>query len=64
MRPGHYIEAVEWTGPDVCVAAHCVQLDEAEIDLFARTGTGIAHCPCSNAACQRIAQFAKCWMLG
>ena len=47
MRPGHYIEAVEWTGPDVW-HAHCVQLDEAEIDLFARTGTGIAHCPCSN----------------
>ncbi|MEL0042450.1 MAG: amidohydrolase family protein, partial [Candidatus Puniceispirillum sp.] len=35
------------TGPDVW-HAHCVQLDEAEIDLFARTGTGIAHCPCSN----------------
>ena len=47
MRPGDYIEAVEWAGPDVW-HAHCVQLDTAEIDLFARTGTGIAHCPCSN----------------
>jgi 8-oxoguanine deaminase len=47
MRPGEYIEAVEWTGHDVW-HAHCVQLDRAEIDLFARTGTGIAHCPCSN----------------
>ena len=25
-----------------------MQLDAAEIDLFARTGTGVAHCPCSN----------------
>jgi 8-oxoguanine deaminase len=47
MRPGEYIEAVEWTGDDVW-HAHCVQLDKSEIDLFARTGTGIAHCPCSN----------------
>ena len=47
MRPGAYIEAVGWTGDDVW-HAHCVQLDTAEIDLFARTGTGVAHCPCSN----------------
>ena len=47
MRPGDFIEAVEWTGPDVW-HAHCVQLDSTEIQLFATTGTGIAHCPCSN----------------
>ena len=47
MRPGDFIEAVEWTGPDVW-HAHCVQLDSTEIQLFASTGTGIAHCPCSN----------------
>ena len=47
MRPGDYAEAVGWTGDDVW-HAHCVQLDSAEIDLFARTGTGVAHCPCSN----------------
>ena len=47
MRPGEYIDAVEWVGHDVW-HAHCVQLDKDEIDLFARTGTGIAHCPCSN----------------
>ena len=47
MRPGDYIEAVGWTGQDVW-HAHCVQLDSSEIDLFARTGTGVAHCPCSN----------------
>ena len=47
MRPGDYIEAVEWTGDDVW-HAHCVQLTAEEIGLFARTGTGVAHCPCSN----------------
>ncbi|MDP6218753.1 MAG: 8-oxoguanine deaminase, partial [Alphaproteobacteria bacterium] len=47
MRPGAYADAVGWTGNDVW-HAHCVQLDAAEIDLFARTGTGVAHCPCSN----------------
>jgi cytosine/adenosine deaminase-related metal-dependent hydrolase len=36
-------------GPNV-VAAHCVHVDAEEIDLLAQTGTGVAHCPRSNAA--------------
>ncbi|SDC84942.1 Cytosine/adenosine deaminase [Sphingomonas sp. YR710] len=46
-RPGEYAERLGWTGPDVW-HAHCVQLDAREIDMFARTRTGVAHCPCSN----------------
>ncbi|MFG6582265.1 8-oxoguanine deaminase [Sulfitobacter sp. 1A12779] len=46
-RPGEYAESLGWIGDDVW-HAHCVQLDGAEIDLFARTRTGVAHCPCSN----------------
>jgi len=46
-RPGQYAEDLGWTGPDVW-HAHCVKLDQAEIALFARTRTGVAHCPCSN----------------
>lgn len=46
-RPGQYAEELGWTGPDVW-HAHCVQLDAQEIDLFTRTKTGVAHCPCSN----------------
>jgi cytosine/adenosine deaminase-related metal-dependent hydrolase len=46
-RPGEYAESLGWTGDDVW-HAHCVQLDEREIDLFARTRTGVAHCPSSN----------------
>jgi len=45
--PGEYAESLGWTGPDVW-HAHCVKLNRAEIDLFARSGTGVAHCPCSN----------------
>ncbi|WP_300015720.1 8-oxoguanine deaminase [uncultured Roseobacter sp.] len=46
-RPGQYAEDLGWVGPDVW-HAHCVKLDAAEIELFAKTGTGVAHCPCSN----------------
>ncbi|MFG1352200.1 8-oxoguanine deaminase [Xanthobacter autotrophicus] len=47
MGPTEYVRELGWVGPDVW-HAHCVKLDEAGIALFARTGTGIAHCPCSN----------------
>ena len=46
-RPGQYAEDLGWTGPDVW-HAHCVKLNGQEIDLFARSKTGVAHCPCSN----------------
>ena len=46
-RPGQYAEDLGWAGNDVW-HAHCVKLDSGEIDLFARSGTGVAHCPCSN----------------
>ncbi|WP_417277985.1 8-oxoguanine deaminase [Celeribacter sp.] len=47
MRPGQYAEELGWVGPDVW-HAHCVKLDVSEVELFAKTGTGVAHCPCSN----------------
>ncbi|WP_238369667.1 8-oxoguanine deaminase [Heliomarina baculiformis] len=46
-RPGQYAEELGWTGPHVW-HAHCVKLDAGEVDLFARSKTGVAHCPCSN----------------
>ena len=46
-RPGQYAEDLGWTGDDVW-HAHCVKLDGQEIDLFAKSQTGVAHCPCSN----------------
>ena len=47
MTPAEYAEALGWVGRDVW-HAHCVKLDAPGIGLFARTGTGVAHCPCSN----------------
>jgi 5-methylthioadenosine/S-adenosylhomocysteine deaminase len=30
------------------VIAHCVWLDDREVEILAQTGTAVAHCPCSN----------------
>lgn len=46
-RPGQYAEDLGWTGADVW-HAHCVKLSGSEIELFAASKTGVAHCPCSN----------------
>ena len=46
-RPGEYAENLGWVGNDVW-HAHCVHLNSSELSLFARTGTGVTHCPCSN----------------
>jgi 8-oxoguanine deaminase len=47
MTPGEYARDLGWLGPDVW-HAHCVKLDDEGIASFARTGTGVAHCPSSN----------------
>ena len=47
MTPTEYAESVGWLGDDVW-HAHCAKLDPAGIAAFAASGTGVAHCPCSN----------------
>jgi len=47
VRPLEYADDVGLLGPDTFLA-HCVHVDEGEIDLLAETGTGVAHCPASN----------------
>ncbi|HEC23299.1 MAG TPA: 8-oxoguanine deaminase [Chloroflexi bacterium] len=47
MRPVEYMEELGWIGNNVW-HAHCVHMNEEEIELFGRTGTGVAHCPNSN----------------
>ncbi len=54
LRPLDYMKKVGWLGDDVWFA-HCVHLNEKEINLLAETGTGVAHCPVSN---QKLASGA------
>ncbi|MEJ2351066.1 MAG: 8-oxoguanine deaminase [Anaerolineales bacterium] len=46
-RPVAYMQELDWIGPDVWFA-HSVHVDRSEIDLYARSGCGVAHCPTSN----------------
>ncbi|GGL09383.1 8-oxoguanine deaminase [Sphaerisporangium melleum] len=45
--PVDYMEKLGWLGPDVWFA-HAVHLHDRDIQRFAATGTGSAHCPSSN----------------
>jgi cytosine/adenosine deaminase-related metal-dependent hydrolase len=45
--PVEYLADLGWLGPDVW-CAHCVHLSTDEIQDFASSGTGVAHCPTSN----------------
>jgi cytosine/adenosine deaminase-related metal-dependent hydrolase len=46
--PVEYLDSLGWLGPDVWLA-HGVHLDDTAIARLAATGTGVAHCPSSNA---------------
>ncbi|GIF03587.1 8-oxoguanine deaminase [Actinoplanes siamensis] len=46
--PVEYAERVGWLGDDVWLA-HGVHLDDSAIARLGATGTGVAHCPSSNA---------------
>lgn len=48
MTPAEYMDSIGWLGPDVWLA-HCVHLHGTDVKRLAETGTGIAHCPSSNA---------------
>jgi len=46
-RPLGLMERLGWVGSDVWYA-HGIHFDDQELDLLARTRTGVAHCPSSN----------------
>lgn len=46
-RPLAYMQSVDWVGEDVWFA-HSVYVNQAEVDVYAKTGCGVAHCPSSN----------------
>ena len=47
VRPIRRLEDLGWLGPDVWLA-HVVHANSEEIEVLARTGTSVAHCPTSN----------------
>lgn len=46
-RPVAYMETLDWIGEDVWFA-HSVHVEGHEIELYAASGCGVAHCPNSN----------------
>jgi len=46
-KPVAYMQQVNWIGDDVWFA-HSVHVNQEEINLYAHTGCGVAHCPSSN----------------
>jgi cytosine/adenosine deaminase-related metal-dependent hydrolase len=46
--PAEYLDELGWLAGDVWLA-HCVHLDGPAVARFGATGTGVAHCPSSNA---------------
>lgn len=47
MRPLEYMDSLGWIGDDVWYA-HGIHFTTEELDVLAKTGTGVAHCPVSN----------------
>jgi 8-oxoguanine deaminase len=46
-RPVAYMDSLNWVGEDVWFA-HSVHVNQEEIQFYAHTGCGVAHCPTSN----------------
>jgi len=46
-RPVAYMQSLDWVGQDVWYA-HSVHVRPEEIEVYAREGCGVAHCPSSN----------------
>ena len=47
LRPFEYLDSIGFLGPDV-VCAHCVWLNDNEIDIIKKNDVKISHNPCSN----------------
>jgi 5-methylthioadenosine/S-adenosylhomocysteine deaminase len=47
MRPPEYLDSIGFLGPNV-TAAHCIWLEQSEMELLAKRGVKALHCPSSN----------------
>jgi 5-methylthioadenosine/S-adenosylhomocysteine deaminase len=48
-RPIEHLHHLGWTGPDVTLV-HCVQLSAGEVNVLAKSGTSVVHCPSNHMA--------------
>lgn len=46
-RPVELLEQMGWLGSDVWLA-HCIHLDDGDVEALSKNRTGVAHCPTSN----------------
>lgn len=46
-RPIEYLNDLDWLGENIWLA-HCIHLNENELQMLIETKTGISHCPTSN----------------
>lgn len=46
-RPVAYMQSLDWVGEDIWFA-HSVYANQEEVNVYASTGCGVAHCPSSN----------------
>lgn len=62
MRPLKYMESLGWIGDDVWFA-HGIHFNDDELELLAKTKTGVAHCPVSNmklsSGIARVSEMVK-----
>lgn len=62
MRPLKYMESLGWVGDDVWFA-HGIYFNDEELELLAKTKTGVAHCPVSNmklsSGIARVSEMVK-----
>ena len=64
-RPIHELHHRGLLDDGRCVIAHCVWLDDAELDVLAETGTRVAHCPVSNMKlASGVARIPDMWARG
>ncbi len=64
MTPLEFMQSLDWVGSDVWFA-HGIYFSERELELLAKTGTGVCHCPISNMKLSSgVAKVAKMIELG
>ena len=59
MTPLELMQSLDWLGSDVWFA-HGIHFSDKELELLAKTGTGVCHCPISNMKLSSgVAKVAK-----